>query len=290
MTPLRIFLLGSFWAALGDEQTLQFRSNKDRALLAYLVVEADRPHSRDSLAALLWPETTDSNARSNLRFTLSSLRRSIGDKDIDPPYLVITSDSIQFNLASAAWVDVHQLKRGLIQGQLFDASRAEAALQYFRGPFLAGFALAGCSEFEDWLFVQREQINRQVMEVLGRLVSYYEYRHDYGRALEFGWRQVELEPWDEVAQRQLMRLLVFNGQRAEALAHSETLRNILREELDVEPEPETVHLIERIRREMLRPDLDMAVGRPVTRFRFVRAHWRRAYGRGFSRLSSRYWP
>lgn len=85
MQRLHLALLGSFQATFGDEQPIHFRSSKDRALLAFLAVEADKPHGRSTLAALLWPETSDANARSNLRFTLSSLRRAIGDHDAAPP-------------------------------------------------------------------------------------------------------------------------------------------------------------------------------------------------------------
>lgn len=269
MPQLRIFLLDSFQVTSGDERMLQFRSAKDRALLAYLAVEAGRPHSRDSLAALLWPETIDANARSNLRYTLSSLRRSIGDKDTDPPFLIVTPDAIQFNTASHAWVDVRELERGLAQGQLFDAGRAEAALAYFRGPFLAGFSLSGCPEFEDWLLLRREQINRQALEALGRLAGHYERRREYGRALAFARRQIEIEPWDEAAQRQAMRLLALSGQRAKALAQYETLRKVLREELNVEPEAETERLVEQIRQQTLRPDLSLAAGHPLRGFELV---------------------
>ena len=134
MTQLRIALLGSFRATFGEQQPLHFRSNKDRALLAYLVIEAGQPHGRNTLAALLWPETDDANARSNLRFTLSSLRRAIGNQDAAPHYLIVTPDVIQFNTAGSAWVDLHELERGLPQTQLFDAVHAEAALRHFSRP------------------------------------------------------------------------------------------------------------------------------------------------------------
>ena len=75
----------------------------------------------------------------------------------------------------------------------------------------------------------------------------YERRGEYVRALAHAWRKVDLEPWDETARRQVMRLLARNGQRAEALAQYEACRTVLADELGVEPEPETTQLAQRIR-------------------------------------------
>jgi serine/threonine protein kinase/DNA-binding SARP family transcriptional activator len=263
MTRLSIYLTGSFCVTLGGGSALQFKSSKDKALLAYLAVEADRPHARDKLAALFWPEMPDSEARSNLRYTLSSLRRTIGERDARPPTLLVDGDNIQFNRASSAWVDILELKDGLPQTQLFNVERVEKAVLLYRGPFLEGFSLRDCPEFETWLVDQQEQVSRLVVEALGRLANYYEHRHDYARALDFARPQVEMEPWEETAQRRLMRLLAFNGQRTEALAQYESLHKSLCAELNVEPEIETQRLVEQIRAQTLQPELEITSGRPI---------------------------
>ncbi len=76
---LTLSFLGCFHVCLNDRPVTDFKSNKVRALLAYLAVEADRPHRREALAGLLWPDRTDRDALSNLRYALASLRRTIGD-------------------------------------------------------------------------------------------------------------------------------------------------------------------------------------------------------------------
>ncbi|NIP85332.1 MAG: hypothetical protein GTO03_07140, partial [Planctomycetales bacterium] len=81
-------------------------STKVRALLAYLAVEADRPHRRDVLAGLLWPDWPDRDALSNLRYALYNLRQVIGDRTAEPPFLLITRNTLQFNTASDHWLDV----------------------------------------------------------------------------------------------------------------------------------------------------------------------------------------
>src|SRR5512136_1682333 len=108
MPHLALHLLGPFQALLDGQPIAGFESNKVRALLAYLAVEADRPHSRDELIGLLWPEQPDVTARANLRQALANLRNAIGDRSSDTPFLSTTSDSIQFQRTEQCSIDVVQ--------------------------------------------------------------------------------------------------------------------------------------------------------------------------------------
>ena len=97
MAHLSLSLLGPFRVTLDGEPVTDFESTKVRALLAYLAVEADRTHRRDVLAGLLWPDWPDRDALSNLRYALSNLRQVIGDRTAEPPFLLITRNTLQFN-------------------------------------------------------------------------------------------------------------------------------------------------------------------------------------------------
>jgi DNA-binding SARP family transcriptional activator len=99
MAHLALSLLGSFRVTLDGKPVTTFESTKVRALLAYLAVGADRTHRRDVLAGLLWPEWPDRDALSNLRYALYNLRQVIGDRTAQPPFLLITRNTLQFNTA-----------------------------------------------------------------------------------------------------------------------------------------------------------------------------------------------
>jgi DNA-binding SARP family transcriptional activator len=99
MTRLSLALLGPLRITLDGQPVSGFAYHKVRALLAYLVVEADRSHHRDALVALLWPELPDTTARTNLRQALATCQ-AIGDASATPPFLHITRDTIQFNPGS----------------------------------------------------------------------------------------------------------------------------------------------------------------------------------------------
>jgi DNA-binding SARP family transcriptional activator len=250
MAHLSLSLLGPFQVTLEGQPVTGFKSNKVRALLAYLAVEADQPHHREVLAGLLWPDWPERDALSNLRYALSNLRRVIGDRTAQPPLLRITRDTLQFNTDSDFSLDIAVLAdsgKGL--GGLSDL---EKAISLYRGSFLEGFSLPDAAPFEEWALLTRERLARQMSSVLLRLSAGYEERGEYEKAQACARRQLELDPWDEVAHRQLMRTLALLGQRSAALAQYETCHRVLAEELGVEPDEETTRLYERISAGQLR--------------------------------------
>ncbi|MBN1659486.1 MAG: AAA family ATPase [Anaerolineae bacterium] len=244
MRRLSLSCLGPFQVTLDGQPVTTFKSVKVRALLAYLAVEADRPHPREVLAGLLWPDWPDRDALGNLRYTLSDLRRAIGDRDTAPPFLLITRDTLQFNVASDCWLDVTAFLE-LTAAQ--DLPEMEEGVSLYRGSFLEGFSVGDSAPFEEWALLTRERLARQISSALHHLAAGYEQRGEYTKAESFARRQIELEPWDEKAHQQLMRALALSGRRSAALAQYETCCRLLADELGVEPAAETTTLYERIR-------------------------------------------
>ena len=110
MARLMISLLGSFRVNIDGTAITQFESNKVRGLLAYLVVESLQNHRREKLAALFWPDMTTQDARSNLSRALYNFRGLIQDHQAEPPYLLRSRDSIQFNPGSDYWLDIDTIR------------------------------------------------------------------------------------------------------------------------------------------------------------------------------------
>ncbi|MGD8966667.1 MAG: BTAD domain-containing putative transcriptional regulator, partial [Anaerolineae bacterium] len=252
MTHLSLRLLGPPHITLAGDPVTGFESGKVRVLLAYLAVEADRPHRRDALAGLLWPDWPDRAARKNLRNALSNLRQAIDDHHAAPPFLVITRETIQFNADSDHWLDVRAFMAS-VEADPPAIPQLEEALALYRGSFLEGFFLKDSAPFDDWSLLVRERLQRLALAALHQLAGHHEQRGEYDQARAYAWRQVELEPWREEAHQQLMRVLAFSGQRGAALAQYETCRRLLVQELGVGPAPETTRLYEQIRNGELEP-------------------------------------
>ncbi|CAG0937564.1 Putative HTH-type transcriptional regulator [Thermoflexales bacterium] len=257
MPRLSILLLGSFQIARGQQPITDFVTDKTRALLAYLAVECDRPHRRESLAGLLWPDQPDQDARRNLRQALFNLRQALADTAEQAPLLCIDRHEVQF----APGVDLHvdvaafthlltvcdQHRHRRLKNCAPCLLRLKQLLQLYRGEFLAGFSLDDSTLFEEWLLLKREWLHGRAVEALITLADYHERRGEYDQARRYAQQQVHFEPWREEAHRQLMRLLAFDGQRSAALAQYQTCRRALQAELGVEPGAETIKLLEQIK-------------------------------------------
>ncbi len=249
---LSVSLLGSFQADLDGHTVTGFRTVKVRALLAYLVVESQRAWPRAVLADLLWPGLPEKDAQSNLRNAISNLRKVIGDPGRNPPYLLLSQDTLQFNLNRPAWLDVNEFlnlistasKAGETGPQ--EIQCLEKALALYRGDFMEGFSIDS-APFEEWVLLKSEQVRQQALEVLRRLAAAYQETGELERALQHARRWLEVEPWDESAHRALMRIFLCRGQRNAALAQYEACRERLKRDLEVEPEPATTQLYEQIR-------------------------------------------
>ena len=246
MAHLAIRVLGPFEVALDGKPIARFRSNKVRALLAYLAVEADHAHPRGTLAALLWPDHPHTAALSNLRNALSNLRRVLSASNADPPFLLVTRATIRFNPASDHWLDVAAFGDAVSASQP-DRNRVQQALTSVRGPFVQGLSTGDSDLFEDWALLQQSRICQQMLGALSWLAGDHERRGEYGPACNCVRRQLELEPWDEEYHREMMRLLALGGRRSAALAQYETCRRLLAKELGFEPESRTQALYKCIR-------------------------------------------
>lgn len=258
MPKLSLRVLGGFDAKLDGDSVASFRSDKERTLLAYLAVESDRPHRREELAALLWGDLPEDAALNNLRKSLHHLRQVLGDSDSANPFLIVSSKTIAFNLQSDQSLDVTTFASAIQQMQAHSHRRAETCLRcqswliqavnLYKGDLLQGFNLPDAVAFDEWMLVKREQLRQQMLIGLQRLTDIFERRGEYGPAQRYARQQAALEPWREVAHRQLMTVLARSGQRAAALAQFEVCRKALHAELGVEPEAATLALYEQIKR------------------------------------------
>ncbi len=153
------------------------------------------------------------------------------------------SSSIQ---KSSYSLDTLELER-IIKDSHATVEQLQVALDLYRGGFLEGFTLKDCPAFDDWSAIIREHLQQQASALLSRLAELYEQSKEYDKAIENARKLLELEPWQEDAHRQLMRLLAASGQRPAALAQFEACKRSLKSELGVEPSAETVRLFENIR-------------------------------------------
>ncbi|MGL4649771.1 MAG: AfsR/SARP family transcriptional regulator, partial [Caldilineaceae bacterium] len=243
MNRLEIRLLGSPTISVASAAVSTDR-RKAIALLAYLAVTGTA-HARDYLSTLFWPEYD--TAAAYLRRTLWELREMVGAEWLDAG-----RDRIALAHGPDLWVDVREFRRlagrqdaGHHELPPIDAW-AEAASLY-QGAFLQGFSLRDSPGFDDWQRFEAEALQREADGLLRRMAAAALAKGSLEGALEPTRRRLTLDPLQEDAHRDLMRLYAQAGNRAAALRQYEQAAHLLKQELNAPPEPATTALYEQIR-------------------------------------------
>ena len=237
-------LLGGFQARLGDGRGLPVPTAKAQALLAYLALPPGRAHPRDKLAALLWGDRRDAQARHSLRQALVALRKTLAG--VRPPPLLIDGESVALDPA-AVEVDATAFEQLVADGS--PAALEEAAALY-HGDLLAGLGVTEPT-FEEWLLGERERLRELAIEALSKLLRHQSDAGAIEAAIQTAVRSLAFDPWQEAVHRALMRLYLRQGRRGMALKQYQLCVSILQRELSAEPEPETKQLYQEILQQRL---------------------------------------
>jgi predicted ATPase/DNA-binding SARP family transcriptional activator len=262
MGHLTVLVLGSFQVLRDNHPVTDFATDKTRALLAYLAVEARHPHYRTSLASLFWPDLPEPQARQNLRRTLHRLRLAIADPTADPPLLLSDQQTVQFNRHSNVRLDLAEFQAALRQvgidtaphlpdpaATLLDPARVallQQCIGLYRGDFLADSWRINNPDFEAWIQTTRESLRTPARAAMAQLALHLLQAGAAGQAIARARQAVAFDPLHEASQRLLMLILARTGERSAAIAQYDLFRRTLQSELAIEPDAATRSLYEQI--------------------------------------------
>jgi DNA-binding SARP family transcriptional activator len=238
MLPLRLTLLGSGDGQLASGEPLDI-PKKAMGLLAYLALAPRGACAREGLAALLWGETPETQARQSLRKTLSTLRQAFGAAG--GRVLLTSSDTVALDL-KVVEVDVHTFERRVAEAT--PAGWASAAALY-RGDLLDGVHLREAA-FAEWLTAERERLRGMAIGALESLLAHEVRSHRVEPAIQVAHRLIALNPLHEAAHRNLMQLYARQGRRDTALHQYRLFADRLWHEVGEKPDGETQTLYRRI--------------------------------------------
>lgn len=259
---LSLSVLGSFKCSVqGEDKSADFRTKKERALLAYLVVEAGQTHQREALGEMFWPGKPEGYARTNLRQALLGIRRVIQDQENPTPFLIISDDHIRVNPESSIAIDCRSFDTAFdetlvhhhvsIDTCLTCVDAISEMVDLYQGEFLEECLLPNTYAFQEWVMFRREHYFRRLLTAIHLLIKYHQENGEIKTALDYAYRQAKLAPLEESAHRQLMKLLALDGRRSAAMEQYQACCRVLSEELDVNPDLETTALYEKIKAGLL---------------------------------------
>lgn len=225
---------------IGQQLLTSVSTNRLQSLLAFLVLHGDAAQSREHLAFRLWPESSESQARTNLRQLLHHLRRAL---PVECSLLATDNQTVRWRLDSACSIDVIEFETAAVRaadaekkGDFTTAREAlEEASRLYQDDLLPDL-------YDEWLQPKREQLRQQFAEVLSRLAALLEMTGEYPAAIRHATRLVAVDPLHEASYQLLMRLHARNQDRSSALRVYHQCKSALRRELGVSPSQATQDL------------------------------------------------
>jgi predicted ATPase/DNA-binding SARP family transcriptional activator len=241
-----------------DSVRVDFGLRKAFSLVAYLAVEK-KPHSREALAALFWPDLDHSQALGSLRKALYRVNHSAGIE-----LLSAGRSLVEFNQDVALYIDVDVFQK-CIEGCLCtdnsDFVLTPSCLENLRqaaglytADFMAGFSLPDCPVFDEWQFFQTDSLRKSFNHVLKCLVDEYQKQGSWEAAIHYARRRLALDALEESAHRDLMELYALNNQFGAALRQYHECRRFLEAELGILPDGETTALYRMIKQRRIPVD------------------------------------
>ena len=227
---LHIRLLGGLSLTHGGQSVTAIHSPRLHSLLGYLLLHRETPQLRQHLAFTFWPDSSEAQARNNLRQILHELRHSLPDAD---RFLFADTRTAGWRGDACFELDVAAFEAAVAEasasrGTADERAALEQAVALYRGELLPG-----C--YDAWVEGDRERLRRLHRRALARLAELLEGAREYPAAIGHLERLVHDEPTDEEACRQLMRVLALAGDRPGALRAYRDHTAVLRRELGVEP-------------------------------------------------------
>jgi ATP/maltotriose-dependent transcriptional regulator MalT len=229
---LTIYALGQPRVELAGE-AVQWATTQSRDLFFCLLLHRQGLR-REHIAEKFWPDHAPAKLDGIFRSTFYRLRRALFRDS------VLFADGLyHFNREVDYWFDVEEFE-GLLdragQAQTLDRLQEIAllgdALALYRGDYLEGV-------YHDWCVLERERLRGRYLAALETLARLYADRKDLHRAIELYQRLLVQDPYREPAHQALMRCYFRLGDRAAAIRQYQACANVLREELGLDPTPET---------------------------------------------------
>jgi predicted ATPase/DNA-binding SARP family transcriptional activator len=259
-TRLRIGMFGGLSVQQNDRLITQFRTYKTGALLAFLACHRARPHTREELIALLWPESDLEQGRPSLSVALSSLRHQLEPPGVPAGALLMANRAtVQINSATCE-TDVDAFNAVVTAAATAGTFAEQAkyvgdAIALYRGEFLPGY-------YEPWCLAERERLAEAYRRALRLRIKHLVKARDLPGAIDCARQVLQLDPLCEATHRDLLRLYVAVGRPNAALEHYHRFEQAMREETGLAPSQAIRRLAREITAHISQRDQDRAEDEP----------------------------
>lgn len=243
MTRIKFALLGNPDIYCDDKSIVSNFSSKSLALLFFLTINNDKKYTREYLASILWPDSNKEASFSNLRYNLWKIN-SCFKNNIGLEIIYTKNDKIGFVNEFEYEVDINQLKKISNSNKLVNLERLSII---YKGEFLEGFYLKKCLEYNDWVFFERERIQRLYFSILKCLLKKYSENKMYRKEIDLLEKMIKINPFNEELYSKLIKIFIKKGEKSKALKYYNRCINVFRENLNISPKESFKSLLDGIK-------------------------------------------
>ncbi len=235
MRTMHIHLLGDFSIDFDGTIVGTINSTRLQSLLTYLILHRDVPQPRQKLSFLFWPDSEETQARTNLRKLLYDLKHALPEIE---QFIDLEGSALEWKAGETDFeLDVEMFEISVQQAKSTEDLRQAVALYQ-------GELLPNC--YDDWILLERQRLHNLYTQALNQLITQLEDQRDYQGAIRYAQRLLQHAPLEEDTYRRLMRLYALKGDRAGVLRTYHACATTLQRELEVEPSEITRKEYERL--------------------------------------------
>ncbi|MBN1565029.1 MAG: AAA family ATPase, partial [Anaerolineae bacterium] len=210
------------------------------AFCSFLVLNRQRRITREEVQVAFWPDAEPSRAQERLRRTLYLLRKAI-----DPHTNLVATEGTELAIAPDAplWIDYEAFEKTLMDAYRHDPPDRKLlaqAITLYKDDLLKDI-------YADWVLLEREHARQQFLTALRHMLQLCQQTGDWPNVIRYALMLLEHDPFQEVAHQALMMAYAVSGDRSAALRQYQQCVQLMRDELDAEPLPETTQLYDDIR-------------------------------------------
>lgn len=223
MAMIQIYLLGGFSLVCDGTSIRALTSERLQELFAYVLLHHKIPQSRSLLSYKFWPDSSETQARNNLRKILYDLKHAFPNVD---QYLELDGPELRVRKTVDVSLDTEKFENAARQTSSVEA--LESAINFYQGEFMPG-----C--YADWALLERQRLHQLFVLTLETLTDKLEDQRQYWRAIGYVQLLLQYTPLNEDAYRRLMRLHALKGDRAGVVRTFHSCTSVLQKELEIEP-------------------------------------------------------
>src|SRR4029077_16240158 len=206
------------------------QQKRSLGLLAILALAGRQGFPRDRIEAYLWPESSAPLARHSLDQTVYAIRHALGSE-----FILSSGRELRLN-PDLVQVDAWEFEEAI------RARQWAAAVERYKGALLEGFHFTDSREAESWIDAERARLLREYQKAVEFLAKDATEAGDHARSVSWWRRLANSDPLSASATKHLMMALAAGGDRAGAVKQARLYQELVRQDLEIEPDPEIENL------------------------------------------------